>query len=425
MSASSQSQPSRIRSENQDTNRFKSFFMGGFECAAHRRRDGLQIDVLTSTRHDTHAAEDYRLLAEAGVRTVRDGLRWHLIEATPGVYDWSSFLPMLDAATATRTQVIWDLCHWGVPAGLDIFADEFVTRFAAFARAAAELIFARTGGFRGPVPFFCPVNEMSFWAWVGGDVKAFAPHREGEGPALKRQLVRASIAAIKAVRSVDPRARFVQAEPIIHITPEWDDVQEHPHIVEDSRRHTQSQYEAWDMLRGDQDQELGGAPEMLDLVGVNYYWNNQWVHGGDRTPPGHADHRPLHVMLEDLWRRYQRPILITETGAEAGAAVGWLGYIASEVRQAQRAGVEVLGICLYPVMDYPGWDDERHCPCGLIEVDQAWEQRILRTDLADEVLLQDSLHRAAAEKSGPDRMRLNEMAPDGETDVSMPAMRIR
>ena len=368
--------------------------MGGFECATHRRRDGLQIDVLNSTQHSTHTAEDYRLLAASGIRTVRDGLRWHLIEQTPGAYDWSSFLPMLDAALATRTQVIWDLCHWGIPTGLDIFSDEFVTRFAAFATAAATVIFEKTGGFDGPVPYFCPINEMSFWAWVGGDVKAFAPHREGEGPALKRQLVSASIAAIKAVRAVDPRARFVQAEPIINIEPEWLDVPEYPHVIEAARNHTRAQYEAWDMLRGDQDEELGGSPEMLDLIGVNYYWNNQWVHGGDRTPPGHPDHRPLHIMLENLWRRYGRPILITETGAESGAAFGWLGYIAAEVRQARRNGVEVVGVCLYPVMDYPGWDDERHCPCGVIAVDANWIERSLRDDLADEILLQTQLMNA-------------------------------
>ena len=367
---------------------FDSFYMGGFECATHQRRDRMQIDVLTATGHALHAAADYRLLQQAGVRTVRDGLRWHLIEATPGVYDWSSFLPMLEASIATRTQVIWDLCHWGVPAGLDIFSEDFVTRFAAFAGAAAAIVRSR-GGNR--IPLYCPVNEMSFWAWVGGDVEAFAPHQQGRGPELKVQLVRASLAAIKAVRAVDPRARFVQAEPIINIEPNWNDVEQHPQIVEDTRRHTAAQFEAWDMLRGDQSEELGGSPEMLDIVGVNYYWNNQWIHGGDRTPPGHPDHRPLHEMLVNLWERYRRPIVITETGAEASAAVGWLGYVSAEVRQAQRAGVPVLGICLYPVMDYPGWDDERHCHCGLIEVDSDWAGRRLRPELADEIRLQTRL----------------------------------
>ncbi len=374
------------------SNLFQSFFMGGFECATHCRRDGLQIDVLSATRHDRNTAADYTLLAAAGVRTVRDGLRWHLIESgEPGIYDWSSFLPMLDAANATGTQVVWDLCHWGVPAGLDIFSEAFITRFAAFAGAAAHVIKHREGGDPSAIPLYCPVNEISFWAWVGGDVRAFAPHQEGRGPELKQQLIRASLAAIRAVRAVAPRARFVQAEPIIDIVPEWSDVEQYPEIVPQTANHTAAQFEAWDMLAGLRDPEIGGSEDALDLIGVNYYWNNQWVHGGDRKPPGHSDHKPLHLMLLELWQRYQRPILITETGAEAGADVGWLGYIAAEVRQAIREGAQILGICLYPVMDYPGWDDERHCHCGLLAVDDDWSTRTLRTDLAAELRLQSRI----------------------------------
>ncbi|SNT44153.1 Beta-glucosidase/6-phospho-beta-glucosidase/beta-galactosidase [Granulicella rosea] len=349
------------------------------------------MDVIAKGQHDRNAEADYRMLQRAGIGTVRDGLRWHLIETTPGAYDWTSFLPLLDAAAASGTQVIWDLCHWGVPDGLDVFSGEFVTRFATFAEAAARQVFERTGGFDGPVPFYCPINEISFWAWVGGDVQAFWPHREGQGPALKRQLVRASVLAIQAIRRVDPRARFVQAEPIIHIVADEEDLEQTPGIAGDVARHNASQFEAWDMLRGDLAGELGGATELLDVIGVNYYWNNQWVHDGERTPLGHPGHRPLHLMLEELWRRYGRPIVITETGAEAEAANGWIGYIAAEVRQAQRAGVPVLGVCLYPVMDYPGWDDERHCPCGLIEVAEDWGARTLRNDLAAEVVLQASM----------------------------------
>jgi beta-glucosidase/6-phospho-beta-glucosidase/beta-galactosidase len=376
---------------------FQSFFMGGFECATHRRRDGVQIDVISSTGHSIRAAQDYKLLAQAGVHTVRDGLRWHLIESSaPGTYDWSSFLPMLHAARDTKTQVIWDLCHWGVPSGIDIFSTEFVLRFEAFATATAQLILETNPA---QIPFFCPVNEISFWAWVGGDVEAFAPHEKGRGPELKRQLVRASLAAMRAIRAVDPRARFVQAEPIIDIVPNWEDVPKYPEIVEQVRNHTAAQFEAWDMILGLQNAELGGHANALDFIGVNYYWNNQWIHGGDRKPPGHPDHKPLHRMLSELFERYRRPILITETGAESSAAVGWLGYIMGEVRLAMRHGVDIAGVCLYPVTDYPGWDDDRHCQCGLIEIDEGWNERSIRRDLASELSLQSTISQGIDELS--------------------------
>ena len=358
---------------------FASFFAGGFECATHRRPDRQQVDVIGGTRHDIYAAADYRLLQEVGIYTVRDGLRWHLIESNPGIYDWSSFLPMLLASIDTGTQVIWDLCHWGVPSHIDIFSQQFVDRFAAFAHAAAILVREHTDA----VPFFCPINEISFWAWVGGDVAAFHPHEERRGTELKQQLVRASLAAIQAIRAVDPRARFIQPEPIINIVAD-------PQKPEESiaaERHTAAQYEAWDWLAA------GGPPRGcgLDIIGINYYWNNQWVHQGERASLGHSQHRPLHQMLLEVWHRYKRPIFISETGAESGAGAGWLGYIGAEVRQARRQGVEIVGLCFYPVMDYPGWDDDRHCSCGLIQVDERWNVRNLRDDLTEELRNQQYL----------------------------------
>ena len=119
---------------------FASFFLGGFECSSHRRRDGRRLDLLAATEHDVRAAEDYRLMAQHGIRTVRDGLRWHLIEKDALRYDFSSFLPMLRAARETGTQVIWDLMHYGWPDHIDIWSPAFIRRFSDYARAVARLV---------------------------------------------------------------------------------------------------------------------------------------------------------------------------------------------------------------------------------------------------------------------------------------------
>ena len=90
-------------------------------------------------------------------------------------------------------------------------------------------------------------------------------------------------------------------------------------------------------------------------------------------------------MLLEVWQRYRRAIVITETGVEGDAAIGWFGYICSEVREAQRQGALILGICLYPVMDYPGWDDDRHCSCGLLALGPGFTTRSLREHFAAEL----------------------------------------
>ena len=74
---------------------FDSFFMAGFESSSHRRADGVRLDLIRATAHDLHAPQDYRLCKQLGFQTIRDGLRWHLIERAPGKYDWSSWLPAI------------------------------------------------------------------------------------------------------------------------------------------------------------------------------------------------------------------------------------------------------------------------------------------------------------------------------------------
>src|SRR5215831_14022395 len=89
---------------------FRSFWMAGFECSCQINAAGVRLDMTAALQHDTYAAEDYRMLRDAGIVTARDGLRWHRIDCGDR-YDWSSWTPMLDAARDTGVQVIWDLCH--------------------------------------------------------------------------------------------------------------------------------------------------------------------------------------------------------------------------------------------------------------------------------------------------------------------------
>ena len=356
---------------------FRSFVQGGFECSTHRLRTGRRLDVIAATRHDSHAEGDYRQLARLGLRTVRDGLRWHLVETKPGRFDFSSFVPMAEAARRAGTQVIWDLMHYGWPDDIDIWTPAFVDRFAAFARATARIWHEMTD----EVPFWCPVNEISFFAWGGGDVRYLNPFAAGRGLELKVQLARASIAAIHALREVDPRARIVHCEPLIsihhdpaHNRPRWEAEGWH-----------QAQFQALELLMGRMWPQIGGDPSMLDIIGVNYYSNNQWVHAGPPIDVDHPLYRPLSDLLFETYARYGRPVLIAETGVEGDRRASWLRYVASEAARARRRGVPVEGICLYPVMNHPGWDDDRDCQNGLLSATFAGDQRGLDPMLAEAV----------------------------------------
>lgn len=365
---------------------FPSFFLAGFECSSHRRLDGVRLDLIAATGHDLHVLKDYRRCADLGIGAVRDGLRWHLIEQAPGVYEWSSWLPMLRAAREAGVRVIWDLYHYGSPDFYDVRGPEFIEKYAAFAAEATRVHREETD----EAPLFCPINEISFFTWAV-DTGYFPPAAKGEGNAFKRQLVRIALAGVDAVRAADARAKFLWAEPLIHVAP-------HNHEAETRQRaenYRLAQFEAYDMLTGRMAPELGGRPDAIDAVGLNFYPHNQWYFGGPTIPMGHHGYRALADMLVEAHARYGKPLYIAETGAEGSGRPAWLHYVCDEVRAAQARGAAIEGVCLYPVTAYPGWDNERHCEVGLFSTPDANGGRETFMPLAVEIQRQRALFRTA------------------------------
>lgn len=371
------------------------FFWGGFECSSHRRPDGLRLDLTAATGHEAHAFKDYRALKQMGITAVRDGVAWHRID-TRGKLDWSSALPMLDAAARANVHVSWDICHYGLPDDLDIWSEAFADRLAAFAAGLAHLVRLVTGR----PGWFCPVNEISYFSWAAGDAGHMHPVCHGRSYALKRQLVRAGVAAARAIRQADRQAKILWAEPVVKVRPRSHDPQE----IAEARGFHDAQYQAYDMLLGRRDPDLGGADDIVDIMGLNFYPHNQWELGGGTIGLGDFRFTPLHLLLLDYHERYGgRPLFIAETGAEGCARAAWLHYVMGEVRQAAEHGVQVDGVCLYPITDYPGWSNGRICPVGLLGMVDATGTRPVHAPLLNELRQQMRIRRN--ERPAP-RLRL-------------------
>lgn len=358
---------------------FASFFQGGFECSTHRRRDGVRLDLIRATGHDRHVGNDYRQLREIGIRTVRDGVRWHLIERQPGRFDWSSWLPALEAAEAGGMQVIWDLFHYGMPDHRALADADFPQRFTDFAMAAVEV----QQGISDRPPMLCLLNEISFMAWAV-DVGYF-PMKVPTSPNwVKEQLVRTAIAAAAAVRARWPAATLVWAEPLVHIAPRSQQRQ----VVREAERERRGQFQAYDWITGRERPEMGGNASLADLIGLNYYPHNQWYADGPSIPLGHHEYRPLADMLVEVAERYGKPLLLSETGAEGSGRASWLHYVCGEVGEAMERGVDLRGICWFPITAYPGWDNSRHAEAGLMSTITADGARNLDPRLLAELRLQ-------------------------------------
>jgi hypothetical protein len=361
---------------------FDSFFQAGFECSSHRRRDGVRLDLIRATAHDKHALRDYRQCRELGFQTLRDGVRWHLIEQSPRRYDWSSWMPMLEAAETVGVQVIWDLFHYGSPDCVDQAAPDFPDRFTDFALAALEV----QQSVSGRPPLVCPLNEINFLSWAVDDgyFPQVGPNRRGW---MKDQLVRTAISAAHGIKQRWPKATIVWAEPLIHIAP-------HDHrraTIRGAKQNLEGMYEAYDWIMGLARPELGGDLSLVDIVGWNFYPHNQWYWKGPTVPMGHHEYRPLADMLLEMAERYRKPVFLSETGAEGTGKPSWLHYVCNEVRDAMSRGADVRGICWYPITAYPGWDNSRHAETGLLSTVVADGSRHVDERLLDEFEVQRAL----------------------------------
>ena len=360
---------------------FRSFWMGGYEGADHVNSRGEEVLMNRRSGHWERLEEDYALLARFGIRTIRESVGWRACAmAEPG----AGMARVARTAALARKfglQVIWTLHHYGVPDGVDMFSRDFPAQLAEFCDEAARTLKDSSDG---PL-FFQPVNEISFLSWAAGSTTLIHPFRAESaerGYELKCNLVRAALRACDALWAICPDARIVHTDPIIHIVPSAD----RPDLAEEAQLLSAAQFQAWDMLCGRREPGLGGAPRYLDVLGLNYYHDNQWEHPTNERLYWHlrdARRRDPVAMVAEVCERYGRPVFIAETGHVGDGRAHWIDEVASAALRCKTAGVPLEGVCLYPLIDRPDWEDTSAWHrSGLWDVDERTGARILHAPSA-------------------------------------------
>ena len=344
---------------------FPTFFMTGFECSTFVWKDRERKDYVAATGHDRHLEADYAAAMELGVGVVREAIRWPKVDLGNGKYDWSSVRAVQDAATECRITPIWDLCHYGFPDGCDPFSDSCRQRFADYCRAAAGFVTSTAD----PPFFFTPVNEITFFSAAATDLEWMYPFAKGREAELKRALAHMAIEGAKAIRDAEPQARMVHVDPLVRAVPPPD----RPDLADEAEEEEHRKaFEGWDMLAGRVAPELGGSPDILDIVGVNVYHYSQVQLKEDKTReilgPRDPRRKPLSELLKMSWERYGRPIIIGETSGYQDNRAEWLQMTVQESLKALNAGVDLHGVCLYPFVDVPDWWTQKWANIGVYDV---------------------------------------------------------
>lgn len=359
---------------------------GGHECTVNRVADRY-CDQNRLTGHDDRI-EDLQLFADLGVKVLRYPVLWERVgPERPGSYDFSWSDGRIAELKRLGIRPILGLLHHGSGPHFTSLTDPDMPRlFAHYARAMAE---------RYPhVEDWTPVNEPLTTARFAGLYGHWHPHGRDEATFLACLLteIEATVAAMKAVRSVNPHARLIQTDDLgeTYGTPEMQPLIDH---------YNARRWLGWDLLTGhvdethyywpwiaqaglgDRVQAIAANPCPPDIIGVNHYvTSDRFVdHRLDRYPDlkkpevGFHDFTASRVMdpapaglesvLRQAWDRYGIPVAVTEShlGCTREEQMRWLSESWETCLKLKSEGVDVRALTAWALLGNFDW-------CSLLTV---------------------------------------------------------
>lgn len=354
----------------------------GLECTVNRVGD-VYHDQLERNGHADRLA-DLDLFAELGVERIRYPLLWERV-APRGLAcaDWAWSDARMQRLRALGLKPIVGLVHHGSgPRHTSLLDPSFAEGLAEYAGAVAR---------RYPwVEDFTPVNEPVTTARFSGLYGFWYPHHRDVRSFVRALLVqcRATVLAMRAIREAIPRARLVQTE-------DFGRVLSTPALAGQARYENRRRLLSMDVLCGlvtpehplwgellqagaSEDELLWfqGEPKP-DVIGLNYYLTS------DRLLDTRCDRYPAHCqggngrqvyadveavrawgggitghrrLLDELWRRYRRPLAITEVQAACTREeqLRWLQEAWDAARAARADGVDVRAVTAWALLG--SWD---------------------------------------------------------------------
>ncbi|HXI17814.1 MAG TPA: family 1 glycosylhydrolase [Chloroflexota bacterium] len=353
------------RRPNPTTQRF--IFATGIECSyptIQTPQGKKRQDELEKCGHYTRWQEDLNLTLELGIRYLRYGPPLHRIHLGPDHYDWEWLDPVMAEMQRLGIVPIIDLCHFGVPDWIGDFQNpEFPRHFCIYARAFAE---------RYPwVRFYTPVNEMyvaaQFSAYYGWWNERLTTHL-GFVTALKH-LVRANVEAMLTILQVRGDALFIQSESSEYIHASRPDLEDEAEMLNERRflsldlnyghRVSSGMYEYMrqnGMTNEEYDFFLSYNLREHCIMGNDYYVTNEHLLVDETHSIAAGEVFGYYVVTEDYYRRYNLPVMHTETNKTEPDSERWLWKTWANVQRLRRDGVPLVGMTWYSLTDQVDWD---------------------------------------------------------------------
>jgi beta-glucosidase/6-phospho-beta-glucosidase/beta-galactosidase len=345
-------------------------WMTGFECTTFPQSG---MDELELTQHDRFWGSDLLAAARAGCTTIRYGIRWNVVNPSPRAWDWSTVDGPMQLLRDLGIEPVVDLFHFGVPTWL---SDGVMTPI--FPDFQAELCsrFAR----RYPwVRWYTPTNEPYIMAQCGGEIAARFPFRRGPRNFVTalRNVARGLCEGWAEIRAERPDARLMISDTCeYHHALDGGEAERRAELMNERRFLMHELYAGrvtpahrfwpWLLEHGMDRWDLDWFqehPAPLDVVGLDYYPHSEHQYRLDADGGVIDETRPLEQQCgpAELVRQYHarlgRPLVFAETGApgEDDVKEAWLARLVAAAREVRGAGVPLIGITWWGLIDQVDW----------------------------------------------------------------------
>jgi dTDP-4-dehydrorhamnose reductase len=358
---------------------------GGIESTINRVEDDY-FDQLAYQNHYDRPA-DIDLIINLGIKKLRYPILWEKHCSKPNEpINWGVIGQNLDKLHKAGVEVIAGLVHHGSgPAFADIRDESFVNGLSDFAKAVATQF---------PwIKYYTPINEPLTTARFCGLYGLWYPHGKHTTQFLRIlvQECKATIAAMCAIRTINPNAKLIQTEDLgkIHST----ELLKYQAEFENDRKwlgidllcgKVNKDHKLWNFLIDNEItvkelQFFKCKPCVPAILGFNYYITSErfldenrdvypeYTHGGNGSH-AYADVEAVRcsgikidgikLLLKEAWERYGLPLAVTEIHlcCEREEQLRWVNEIWGAAKELQSENIQIEGLTIWALFGAYGWD---------------------------------------------------------------------
>ncbi|MGB3023710.1 MAG: family 1 glycosylhydrolase [Candidatus Saccharimonadales bacterium] len=313
--------------------------------------------------------QDFDILTKLHMNAFRFSIEWSRIEPEEGKWDMTEiehYRAYLSALQERGVEPLVTLFHWSMPVW---FAEkggfEKRANIHYFVRFAEKVLHE----YESSIRLVCTFNEPEVYVGQGWMSEGeWPPHKHSNYLLSAWTYYNITVAHNRVVRSgrrISRRFKFSVSKNCSH------------HYAGDDK--WSSKLVVWAFRYVGDYWFLSRIRRHMDWLGLNYYFANRYENGrirnlNERISDLGWEMRPgdVQFVLERLYKKYKKPIIITESGvADRGDRYRrwWIAHTIDAIYKAMKNGAKIEGYLHWSLLDNFEWAYGKWPRFGLVEVD--------------------------------------------------------